>query len=253
MDPEALNGFVLSQSAMDALLLMGRHREATQHGAFTWTGPYGSGKSSLAVAFSTLLSGTPSVTSKLLAHATEADAAELRKFFRQGKSRWLPVPVVGSRSNPEDAISKAMSACFKDAGLPKRLSNETLATWISRATKTSESKSIVLFIDEMGKFLEHAALDDGDIHIFQELAEAAARSEGRLIVIGILHQAFDEYAHRISREGRDEWLKIQGRFLDVPVSLAGEEHIELISRAIQSSAKQKPKGQAARVQTQSVD
>ena len=29
---------------------MGRHREATSHGAFTWTGPYGSGKSSLAVA-----------------------------------------------------------------------------------------------------------------------------------------------------------------------------------------------------------
>ncbi len=89
----------------------------------------------------------------------------------------------------------------------------------------------------MGKFLEHAAGDRGDVHVFQDLAEISARSGGRFILIGILHQAFDEYAHRLSREARDEWMKVQGRFLDISISLAGEEQIELIARAIESEEK----------------
>src|SRR3546814_5487446 len=54
-DVGALDGYICSQSAIETLLLMARHRDATGHGAFTWTGPYGSGKSSLAVLFGALL------------------------------------------------------------------------------------------------------------------------------------------------------------------------------------------------------
>src|SRR5690606_31404699 len=80
-----------------------------------------------------------------------------------------------------------------------------------------------------------AARADGDVHLFQDLAETASRSEGRLMVVGILHQAFDEYAHRLAREARDEWIKIQGRYLDVPINLAAEEQLDLIGRAIEIS------------------
>ena len=86
----------------------------------------------------------------------------------------------------------------------------------------------------MGKFLEAAARDSSDIYILQQLAEAASRSNGRLLIVGVLHQAFEEYAHRLSREMRDEWAKIQGRFIDLVVDTAGEEQIDLISRAIES-------------------
>jgi len=86
----------------------------------------------------------------------------------------------------------------------------------------------------MGKFLEHAATGGADVYFFQQLAEAASRSGGRLIIVGILHQAFDDYAHRLAREVRDEWLKIQGRFADVPINVAGEEQIALIGRAIEA-------------------
>ena len=58
--------------------------------------------------------------------------------------------------------------------------------------------------------------------------------DGRLLIVGVLHQAFEEYAHRLSHEIRDEWAKIQGRFVDLVVNTAGEEQIELISRAIES-------------------
>ena len=93
----------------------------------------------------------------------------------------------------------------------------------------------MVFIDEMGKLLEAAAQEGSDIYLFQQIAEIASRSRGRLVVVGILHQAFEEYANRLSREMRDEWSKIQGRFVDLVINAGGDEQIDLLSRAIKSS------------------
>ena len=95
---------------------------------------------------------------------------------------------------------------------------------------------LIVFIDEMGKFLEGAAYDGTDIYFFQQLAEVASRSDNRLIVVGILHQAFQEYSYRLSRAMRDEWAKIQGRFVDLPISVGPDEQLELLGRAIEVSS-----------------
>ena len=58
-DPAALTGFVCPQSSAAVLQTMARHIAESGQAAFTWTGPYGSGKSSLAVAFSAALNGQP--------------------------------------------------------------------------------------------------------------------------------------------------------------------------------------------------
>ena len=55
--PEALNGFICPPSSAEVLKTMARHVSEGGQGAFTWTGPYGSGKSSLAVALGALLNG----------------------------------------------------------------------------------------------------------------------------------------------------------------------------------------------------
>ena len=55
--PSRWKGFVCPQSSADVLMTMARYVSETRQGAFTWTGPYGSGKSSLAIALSALLSG----------------------------------------------------------------------------------------------------------------------------------------------------------------------------------------------------
>lgn len=245
-DPAALSGFICSQSAADALLVMGRHREATSHGAFTWTGPYGSGKSSLAVALAALLSGSSATAHGLFRDAKPSDAAEITRLFRPTDEPWQVVPVVGHRADTAQMLQVAMR---KTLGVraPKRQADETFAAWVGRVAQRAPGQGLVLLIDEMGKFLEHAAIDGADVHVFQELAEVAARSNGRLLIVGILHQAFDEYAHRMSREARDEWLKVQGRFLDISISLAGDEQIELISRAIESAQKPSDISHAARV------
>ena len=51
----ALEGFVCPQSAGESLLSMARQIKEAGQGAFTWTGPYGCGKSSLVVAVAALL------------------------------------------------------------------------------------------------------------------------------------------------------------------------------------------------------
>src|SRR4051795_7301929 len=57
-DPKALEGFICPRSSINILTTMARHVSETGQGAFTWTGPYGSGKSSLVIALSALLNGS---------------------------------------------------------------------------------------------------------------------------------------------------------------------------------------------------
>ena len=77
------------------------------------------------------------------------------------------------------------------------------ASALLKSAKTGRS-GVLLILDELGKLLEHAVADANDIHLLQDLAERSARSEGRLVVIGILHQAFDQYAARASRDAREK-------------------------------------------------
>ena len=147
------------------------------------------------------------------------------------------VPVVGRRANPVNVIGESVQKAGFVSRLPRGGWTESnlIATLTDLAAgKPKMHGGLILFIDEMGKLLEAAAQDGSDIYVLQQLAEAASRSNGRFLVVGVLHQAFEEYAHRLSHEMRDEWAKIQGRFIDLIVNAAGEEQIDLLSRAIES-------------------
>jgi len=87
-------------------------------------------------------------------------------------------------------------------------------------------------MDELGRGLEAAADGEGDLHLLQDMAELAARGQGKFIFLGILHQAFEEYAERLGRKARDSWAKIQGRFVDISISVTLEETVELIGEAL---------------------
>ena len=241
-DENALDGFVCPRSSADVLLAMAQHISQTGQSAFTWTGPYGSGKSSLIVALASLLNSNKSIRGYASKIVGEDVANKIRSALPVTKAGWKILPIVGSRSHLVSAIGEAM----KHAGLVTRRQR---CGWTERyivdkltdvALKPSNGSSgLLLFIDEMGKFLESAAQENSDIYIFQQLAEAASRSGGRFIFVGVLHQAFSEYAHQLPGEYRDEWAKIQGRFVDLAVNATGDEQIDLISRAIRS--KQQPK------------
>ncbi len=235
-DPLALEGFICPRSSAVVLETMAEHIDAGQ-GAFTWTGPYGVGKSSLVIALSTLLNGSKDLrdnAADIIGRQTADTVWNVMPTLRRG---WRILPVVGSRDRPAQVVGQAIERSrFVRPRLFGEWSDEETIEALTRVSKRNRSLEggLIVFIDEMGRFLEGAAYDRTDIHFFQELAERASRSGGRLIVIGILHQAFEEYANRLSREIRDEWAKIQGRYVDLAVNASAEEQLDLIGRAIES-------------------
>ena len=241
----SLEGFVCPQSFSDVLLTMARHVSETGQGAFTWTGPYGSGKSSLVVALSALLNGNAGLQTEAARVFGRKVTKSIHEALPTGTKGWRVLPVVARRDDPVAVIGEAVKRMGLVARQPRGGWTETnlIATLTGAAAEKPKTHGgLVLFIDEMGKFLEAAAQDGSDIYILQQLAEAASRSNGRFLLVGVLHQAFEEYAHRLSHEMRDEWAKIQGRFLDLIVNTAGEEQIDLISRAIESDHRPKKPG-----------
>jgi len=240
-DKNALDGFICPQSSADILMTMARQVSETGQGAFTWTGPYGSGKSSLVIALSALLNGNTELQKEAEKIFGRNLTNTMRKALPIGSKGWHVLPIVGRRDNPVCVFGEAL----KESGYVSRrprggwTEEHVINSLMDIATsKPKTHGGLILFVDEMGKFLEAASQDGSDVYLFQQLAEAASRSNGRFLLIGILHQAFDEYAHRLSHELRDEWAKIQGRFVDLPVNSIGEEQIDLISRAIECSQAQ---------------
>ena len=247
--PEALDGFICPPSSAEVLKTMARHVSEGGHGAFTWTGPYGSGKSSLAVALSALLNGNGALRRSAAAALGEETASVVCAALPPRRRGWQVLPVVGRRDRPAQVVGQAMEACGLVTGdLPDSWSDMQVLDVLSRVASQHPRAGggLMVLIDEMGKFLESAAYDSSDIYFFQQLAEIASRSDNRLVVVGVLHQAFDEYAHRLSRESRDEWAKIQGRFVDLAVNAHGDEQMDLLSRAIVSDRRVEEPGPVAR-------
>ena len=237
LDPDALNGFICPQSSAVVLETMARHIRETGQAAFTWTGPYGTGKSSLAIALSAVLNGKREVREVAGDILGEWTANAIWNALPPLEKGWRVLPVVGSRENPALGLGRALEQgrFVRNRQSSEWSEREVLDTLLRIAKRTPKtSGGLIVFIDEMGKFLEGATYEGNDIYFFQQLAEIASRSDSRLIVVGILHQAFEEYAHRLSREMRDEWAKIQGRFVDLTVNTGPDEQLELLGRAIES-------------------
>ena len=235
-DSTTLDGFICAPSIADAMLSMGRQFAETGHGAFTWTGPYGSGKSSLAVVLAALL-GSNTAMRDTARRAIGAETADrLMALMGAAEGGWTVLPVVGRRGDPEKIIADVLDA--KELGLG--VAESDLSSRLLEVSRSLSGAGLLLLVDEMGKFLDHAAVDGSDVYLFQQLAETANRSDQKFVVIGILHQAFDDYANKLTREARDEWLKIQGRFVDIPINVAGEEQVSLIARAIRAPVSSSP-------------
>ena len=236
-DPDALTGFICPESSAAVLSTMANHITESGQGAFTWTGPYGSGKSSLVIALSALTAKGKAQREQAKRAVGDDTAQKVWSALPPGKQGWITIPVVGQRASARKVIGEALIKNELAYLEPDEGWNDSniIQILLNTANDIPGKAGLILFIDEMGKFLEGAARDGSDLYLFQQLAEIASRSNGKLVVIGILHQAFEEYANRLSRDARDEWSKIQGRFVDLAVNTAGEEQIDLLARAIHSN------------------
>ena len=218
----AIDGFYCPPSFQAAITFMAAHIADTEQGAFTWTGPYGGGKSSLALALACLFGASKPVREQAAALFGEAVTTALRSALPHFPARWRVLPLVTERRSISVQLAEHLE-------LP---SDATPAAIIAEIKRRSTDRGLLLILDELGRGLEAAADGEGDIHLLQDLAELASRSQGKLILLGILHQAFEEYAERLSRKARDSLAKIQGRFVDISISVSLEETVELIGEAL---------------------
>ena len=218
----AIDGFHCPASFQAAVKFMASHVAETEQGAFTWTGPYGGGKSSLAVAFACLFGAPKSVRDEAASLFGDDVVSALKSALPYFPGRWTVLPLVTERRSISAQLAELI-------GVSPSASPSEILKAIEEITK---NRGLLLIMDELGRGLEAAADGDGDLHLLQDIAELASRSQGRLIFIGVLHQAFEEYAERLGRKARDSWAKIQGRFVDISISVSLEETVELVGEAL---------------------
>ena len=218
----AIDDFHCPASFQAAVKFMATHIADTQQGAFTWTGPYGGGKSSLAVALACLFGAPKPIRDRAALLFGEPVITALKSALPYFPSRWDVLPLVTERR----------SIAVQLAGLLDLPAASGASDILREIEHRSTDRGLLLIMDELGRGLEAVADGDGDLHLLQDIAELAARSQGKFVFLGILHQAFEEYAERLGRKVRESWAKIQGRFVDISISVSLEETIELIGEAL---------------------
>ncbi len=227
--------------------------------AWSWVGPYGSGKSSASAFLGQLLAKPTSEGYKVAQQVLGKASYEISDAFSQNESQnkgWLKVFLTGS---PESlgrrlvaALNKATleyasenSITIKDAAkISDLVTKETLTTTdIVGAFQLLQSSlaghgcsGILIIIDELGKFLEYEARHYGanDIYLLQSLAEHAYKGQSvNLNLIVLLHQSFEQYAKGLGENLKNEWSKVQGRFEEVPFIESAEQVLRVVASAFQ--------------------
>lgn len=231
---EALDGYYCHNTALSVIENICNQILSTSQRSFTLTGPFGGGKSSLAVVLGSALHSNVIVRNKARNALNTEHINGFDKAFPV-KNGWSILPLVGRRGSVVSDLYTALNKTLGRKKNKKTSSSELIDELLSLASQKNED-GVIILIDEMGKYLEAAALEIGDdVFFFQELAEAAARSEGKLVIIGILHQSFSQYASRLGINTKDDWSKIQGRYIDLPFIAASDEIVDLLGKAIQSN------------------
>ena len=286
--PDWLSGYVVTPLGRSILSRMGHGlREDGTARSWSITGPYGSGKSAFALFLSQLLAtedlGAAKAARSLLGKADKPLRTALfgSKGVLPGNADGLcPVLATGERRPLEsillDALVDAAHTFWSNGNRPLLVeelidtanragdgdlptAGEVVSLFERTAAQVRSSKKagrgLLVILDEAGKTLEEIVTSGSkaDIHLLQELAEAANRSgDTPIVLVVLLHQAFENYAARLSASNRNEWMKVQGRFEDVPFQEPADQVLRLIGAAIQTGPLPKDLADRARMAAKKV-
>ena len=260
-DPTVFSGYVITDFALLCLARIADGLKA-RSGQRAWrmTGDYGSGKSSFALLLAHLFAGHSSTLPPHVRKVVDFHRLVVRPHF-------LPVLVTCSHQTLATSILKSLQLALGQVygrGAKSRLPIEVQRLFNARQAPTedqvfelilqinshiisdSKGKGLLLILDELGKFLEFAALhpEREDVFLLQRLAEAASRSADEpLFVVGLLHQGFNAYADHLNQSAQREWEKIAGRFEEIVFNQPVEQVADLIASAINVSTQDIPRAQ----------
>lgn len=253
LDPSAAKNYLLTPAAIGALKQIGRAL-ADQDSQRAWkiVGPYGSGKSALGVMLAQLLSSRKAFPA---AWATLSKGApQLAPLFKV--TNRFPLAIVGSRVSIGAALANAVSGALAGVGkgkaalalkkhldvasltykgMPVNSVAGALAADFAQAAVAEGFDGVLLLIDEVGKFVEHAALhpETGDLIALQQIAEQACQAnDAKLAVVAMLHQHFSSYAAGVGRALGDEWQKVASRFDEIPFDEPVERYAHFAAHAL---------------------
>lgn len=237
LDAKALEQYVITPNSLNALRQISEGLAAGQaQRAWKIVGPYGSGKSAFGILLAQLMTGKTRFPAA--AKALSAASPKIAKSL-VGSNRF-PLAVVGSRVSFGVAFANAVNDILDSLGkskpaqkIRKKLDTQAgtysdrpfnaavgeMAADLTEAAKALGHDGVVLLIDEVGKFVEHAALypEHGDLIALQQIAECACKSDDDSIaVVAMLHQHFASYAAGVGRALGDEWHKVAARFEEIP-------------------------------------
>ena len=227
------------------------------------TGPYGSGKSTMAVFLNDLLASKISNEWKTSYHVLRNESNTTAKMLVDARKKvdthknGLMRCAITARLEPItvtilNALDNGVRKYFNTDSYTKK--NFPKAETLKKYTKNLKNQiptvhdiidiivdlckiaHVVITIDEFGKNIEYFTTDEtqkSDLFLLQELAEMSG--PGRKIPLSIItlqHMAFDEYAVGASHIRRKEWAKIQGRFEDIPFANSPNQTRQLLSNTI---------------------
>ncbi len=252
--PDPLDGYLLTASALLAFDRLAAGISQPHARAFSLTGPYGSGKSAFALFASKALSPAALGAAPLRERLRQQEPEIGQSLFSHDAQGFWPVLITGTREPLAPALRRGLFDALAqipapaaqtvrdqlDATAPDNSARAVAALYAQATTLAQQSdpdcKGLLVVVDEMGKFLEYAAQhpERGDMQVLQEMAEHAVRSapDAANLVVTVLHQAFEDYGHRLSAVQRAEWQKVQGRFADIAFGDGPEETLRLIAQAI---------------------
>ena len=250
-----IDGYVVTSTTVRSLSrVVEAIKSRGSNRAWTLTGPYGSGKSTFGL-----------FVGKIFDIRATIDTTKARELLKiSGKELWFDlfskpksnvelfsILVSGASEPVVDAVLRGIRSALERSGYPgleavKRkvnklsgsddVSGRDLIELIDAISNVVQEKNpragVLLIIDELGKLLEYAANRGrpADIFVLQELAEAANDQSRQFFLITALHQAFDQYARRLKREDREEWMKIQGRFEDLAFQEPNEQILHILRK-----------------------
>ena len=241
-----LEGYVVTARALDVTERIASTAAAgSAGGAWSLTGPYGSGKSSLALLLDAAFgpAGLARDAAKRLVRDASAPVGRLvlqgherhgtiecgfhrglvtahRETLSQTVLRALHSAVCRSYGDPpweHFSAAHTLAAAIDDATSDDpRISGPSPTALVDIARSLARDRPLLLILDEFGKNLE-AARDsaDSDPYLLQQLAEAGQGSGLPIFLLTLQHLSFEDHLAGTDGPQRREWAKVQGRFEDV--------------------------------------
>ncbi|MFZ0275191.1 MAG: hypothetical protein WAL34_25390, partial [Acidobacteriaceae bacterium] len=224
--------------------------------AWSLTGPYGSGKSTIVLLIAALLG--PRGNRRSQAEGLVADVSpDLARRIGAARDHMAPegfvTATVTARREPitetlARALIRGANRRWPDGKPPRRVAASLKALRTPAAASTEVLAAlealcgegpVLLVIDEFGKTLEYLTgrrdTDNAhdDVFVLQEIAELGTGPSGLPLFTMILqHLSFLDYAARSASLQRREWAKVQGRFEDITFKPDLSDAVQLVKNSI---------------------